>query len=108
MSWEHIVSSHTRLGYLIGDIGLVTPLCFAAWYGLTRGRAWGPLVFLILVGALAYDIVHFGIYLIQEEFLSIPTPIYIFLILLILGILYWLARWEVIALTSQENQPRLK
>lgn len=37
VSWNHIVSSHARLGYLIGDIGLVVPLCFPrGWPAATR------------------------------------------------------------------------
>lgn len=94
VSWDHIVSSHARLGYLFGDLGLVVPLSFLGWYGLTRDRRWAPGVFLIFAGAAAFDSLHFGIYLIQEKFLSIPAPVYVILILLCLGILAWLALWE--------------
>src|SRR5436305_14725375 len=95
VSWNHILSSHARLGYLIGDVGLVAPLCFATWYGVTRQKSWGPLLFLLLDGAIAYDVVHFGIYLMQEGFLSIPVPIYIIVLLAILALQAVLARREI-------------
>ena len=68
VSWDHIVDSHARLGYLIGDVGLVTPLCFATWYGLRHARDWARVVFMFTAGALVYDLVHFGVYLVQEDF----------------------------------------
>ena len=98
LTWEHVVASHVRLGYLIADVGLVTPLLFLSWFGLTRARPWAPALFLILVGALAYDLVHFGVYLIQERFLSVPTPAYVLLMLALLALLAWLARRELGAL----------
>jgi hypothetical protein len=68
VSWDHIVDSHARLGYLIGDVGIVTPLCFATWYGLKHATEWARPVFMFTAGALVYDLVHFGVYLIQEDF----------------------------------------
>jgi hypothetical protein len=68
VDWDHIVDSHARLGYLIGDVGLVTPLCFATWHGLRRDLRWARPVFMFTLGALAYDLVHFGVYLVQEDF----------------------------------------
>jgi len=103
-NWEHIVSSHARLGYLIGDVGLVSPLCFAAWRGLLRDRLWGPTLFLVADGAMAYDVLHFAVYLIQEKFLSIPMPVYVILLLIVLGILYWLARWEIVVLSRDSSR----
>ena len=95
VNWEHIVTSHTRLGYLIADIGLVSPLCLLSWHGLKKARTWGPLVLLATLGALAYDAVHFGVYLIQEQFLSIPLIAYVALILLVLAVLCWIGIWEI-------------
>lgn len=34
------VDSHVRLGYLIGDLGVGTPLCFATWHGLSWLGWW--------------------------------------------------------------------
>jgi hypothetical protein len=101
VSWQHIVDSHNRLGYVLGDLGMVVPLSFASWYGLTHGRPWAPGVFLFLAGAAAFDSLHFGVYLIQEKFLSIPMAIYIALIILVLGVLAWLALWENRRLTAR-------
>ncbi len=95
VSWANIVSSHARLGYLFGDLTLVTPLAFIGWYGLTHSRAWGPKVFLLFAGAGAFDTLHFGIYLIQEKFLNIPALIYIALILVALAVLVWFSLWEI-------------
>ena len=90
ISWNHIVTSHARLGYLISDLGLAVPLCVAAGLAAVNERPnAGPLT-LVCVGALAYDGLHFGVYLIQEQFLGIPTPVYLGLIgltLLILGVI---------------------
>lgn len=71
VNWDHIVESHTRLGYLVGDVGIVAPLCIATWVGLRRKRRWGQSIFLLTAGALAYDLTHFGIYLVQEDFLDV-------------------------------------
>jgi hypothetical protein len=105
VNWTHIIDSHARLGYLIGDLGLVVPLSFLGWYGLTRGRVWAPGVFLVFAGAAAFDSLHFGIYLIQEKFLSIPAPIFVILILVCLGILAWLAGWEIQIERTGANAP---
>jgi DMSO/TMAO reductase YedYZ heme-binding membrane subunit len=77
VNWDDIVDSHVRLGYLVGDIGLVVPLCFATWYGLRKQRRWAPGLLMLTIGATAYDAIHFFIYLAQERFLSIPPAGYI-------------------------------
>lgn len=99
-NWGHIVSSHARLGYLIGDSTIVIPLCLATWYGFRKDRIWAPLIFLVAAGAGAFDLLHFGIYLIQEEFLSIPTPIYIVVLLICLAVIILWVRWEIVILTG--------
>jgi hypothetical protein len=50
VDWDHIVDSHTRLGYLVADIALVTQLCFAIWDRLRRARRWAPLVLMFTAG----------------------------------------------------------
>lgn len=94
VDWDHIVDSHARLGYLIGDIGLVTPLCFATWHGLRRARRWAPLVFMFTAGALAYDLVHFGVYLVQEDFTGAGWAWGLLCAALVL-VLAWLASLEL-------------
>src|SRR5437773_1431313 len=69
-NWHYIVSSSILLSYLLGDILLVVPLCVASWVGLKDGKDWGGLIFLITTGALAFNGLHFGVYLIQENILS--------------------------------------
>src|SRR5579872_5536421 len=71
ISWSSIVNSDCRLAYLIGDLGLVSPLFVASWIGFQKQAGWGPYVFLLAAGALAYDCLHFGIYLIKIGFLSL-------------------------------------
>lgn len=95
IDWNDIITSHTRLGYLIGDICLAVPLCLISYRGLQREAPWGPSVSLLAIGALAYDTIHFGIFLIQEQFLNIPLVVYLLLILGILYVLYRLAIWEI-------------
>jgi hypothetical protein len=41
-----LLDSHPRLGYLIGDVGVLTPLCFATWVGLHWLRDWTRPVFM--------------------------------------------------------------
>jgi hypothetical protein len=76
VNWHDIVHSHARLGYLIGDVGLVVPLAFATWYGLKRREWWGVPIMLVLAGAGAYDLVHFSIYLWQIEAFGVPGFLY--------------------------------
>jgi hypothetical protein len=95
VNWENIVSSHARLGYLVGDLGIVVPLGIAVWYGLRRQRPWGPLVFLFYDGAVAYDGIHFEIYLAQLGFLTIPLPIYLAAMVVSMALVAWLAWWEL-------------
>jgi len=91
-NWEDIVSSESRLGYLISDILLVTPLCFAGWLGIIKGKSWGSLISLLAFGALAYDGLHFGIFLIQVKFLNIPAIIYLILIIIVMVVIYILSK----------------
>ena len=93
-NWHDVVHSHTRLGYLIGDVGLVTPLCFAAWQGLRTRAPWGPGVLLVAIGAGAYDTVHFVVFLVQEKFL-LPGPVWIGIAVVLLAIIGWWAVWEI-------------
>jgi hypothetical protein len=93
VSWSHILASHIRLGYLIADIGLVTPLCVAAGLGLLRGRAWDLTVLQLAVGALAYDGVHFTVYLVQERFLRVPPAVYVAVLALVLYALVRISLW---------------
>jgi len=95
IDWDHIVESHARLGYLIGDIGIAVPLCLASWHGLRRARPWARGVLLFTLGALAYDVTHFLIYLMQERFLSIPLPVYIALLAAVLAAIAWVAAKEI-------------
>jgi hypothetical protein len=94
VNWDHIVDSHTRLGYLIGDIAIVTPLCFATWHGQRRRLWWATLVFMFTAGALAYDLVHFGIYLVQEDFTDAGWA-WGAACFAIVALLLWLARREL-------------
>ncbi len=94
---EDIVRSHARLGYLIADVTIVAPLCLAAGYALVANDRWGSLVLLLAVGAGAYDLTHFLVYLGQRGVPRIggrPLPWYaygatIVAVLVFLGWLGW-------------------
>jgi hypothetical protein len=103
VNWHDIVASHARLGYLIADIGLVVPLCFASWQGLLRNAAWGPGVLLVALGAGAYDVVHFTVYLIQVNEL-LPAAAWVVIGAAIVVALGWLAVWEIVRLRSQRQE----
>jgi hypothetical protein len=94
VNWDDVVHSHTRLGYLIGDVGMVAPLSLFTAYGLLKQRPFGPPVLLITIGALAYDVVHFCVFLVQEKFL-LPGAVWILIWLIVLGILTWFAIGEL-------------
>jgi hypothetical protein len=93
-NWDDIVESHARLGYLIGDVPFVAPLSLATAYGLLKRRSWAQPVLLLTIGALAYDVIHFCVYLVQEEFL-LPPVAWIAIWLLVLGILTWFSLGEL-------------
>jgi hypothetical protein len=92
-----IVESHTRLGYLIADVTIVAPLCLASGYALLEGYRWGPLVLLLAIGAGAYDLTHFLVYLGQRGIPKVSgraLPWYdyaiaIVVVLVLLGALAW-------------------
>jgi hypothetical protein len=100
VSWSSIVNSDCRLAYLIGDLGLVSPLFVASWIGLQKQAAWGPYLFLVAAGALSYDCLHFGIYLIKIGFLSLSPFLYAGLVSLILLVLIVLVRKTIISLLN--------
>jgi hypothetical protein len=92
ISWSSIVNDDCRLAYMISDLGLVSPLFVASWIGLRSSATWGPLLFLVAIGALSYDVLHFGIYLIRMKFLDIPAIVYVALVAIILLIIFLLVR----------------
>jgi hypothetical protein len=100
VNWDDIVHSHTRLGYLVGDIGFVVPACLATWYGLRKQTLWAPGVLLLTIGLTTYDAVHFFIYLAQERFLSIPPVVYIAILVAALAALGFFAVRELRAQAS--------
>jgi hypothetical protein len=100
VNWPSIINSDCRLAYLIGDLGLVSPLFVATWIGLQKQAAWGPYLFLVAAGALSYDCLHFGTYLIKIAFLSLSPFLYAGLVSLILLVLIVLARKTIISLLN--------
>jgi hypothetical protein len=93
VNWEDIVNSHARLGYLIGDVGLVVPLAFATWYSLRHQAWWGPYTFLLLAGAGAFDSVHFAVYLWQTGAFGVPGYLYgVAAAVALVVIVRWVAR----------------
>ena len=95
VDWNDVVNSHARLGYLIGDIAIITPLCFASWFGLKNERPWGPAALCLLCGAFAYDILHFTVWLIQEHKFGIPGIVLAVIGGAIIAFLAYLAVWEL-------------
>lgn len=95
VDWQRIARSDVEPAYLIGDWGLVVPLCIATSLGLLKRASWAPLLFLVTMGAIAFEALHFGIHLILARFLSIPTPVYVAGILLVLGFVGWFTRHEI-------------
>lgn len=98
--WQNVIESHARLGYFIGDMTIVAPLCFASGYGSVAATKWASPMLLLTVGAAAYDLTHFLIFLAQIHVPKIkgkPLPVvaYVAAILAVLAFLAWIA-WRVI------------
>ena len=97
--WQNVVESHARLGYFIGDMAIVAPLCFASGYGSIEDYRWGLPMLLLAVGASAYDLTHFLVFLAQIGVPQIrgkrlPVAVYavaIVLVLVVLGYIAWRA-----------------
>ena len=92
INWKGIVDNDTRLGYLIADLGVVFPLFLISGIGLSRGRLFGSLLFLVAIGAVTYDSVHFTVYLIKIGYLSIPVYVYLLILAVFLVVFFILAR----------------
>ncbi|MDN3657857.1 hypothetical protein QWZ08_19550 [Ferruginibacter paludis] len=92
INWADIVNSDARLGYFIGDLGLVSPLLIVSWLTLKKSEPKGSMLFLVAAGALSYDALHFGIFLIKIKFLSVSPVLYALLIAVILFIILLLVK----------------
>jgi hypothetical protein len=102
---EDVVKSHARLGYMIGDMTITGPLCLASGYGLLQNYRWGSAVLLLAVGAAAFDLTHFLVYLAQTHWPQIggralPWWAYLAAILATLAILGVIAWRELDVVTS--------
>lgn len=93
LTWDDLVHTKGRLGYAFGDYGLVMPLCYATWWSLWRGRAWGPGMLLCALGAGAYDVIHFTVFLIQGH--EAPAALLVVVAVAVLGALGYMAQWEI-------------
>jgi hypothetical protein len=98
--WQNVIESHTRLGYFIADMTIVAPLCFASGYGSIQDYSWAGPLLLVAVGAAAYDLTHFLIFLAQIQVPKIngkplPVAVYPVTILAVLAFLGWLAWREI-------------
>jgi hypothetical protein len=99
-NWSNVLSSHSRLGYLVGDSFLVAPACAVAGYGFYKGYQWGAAAFLIVLGAVAFDLTHTFIYMAEIDVPSFggsapPLWAYAVVIVALWGLLTWWA-WYVI------------
>jgi len=102
---EDVVKSHARLGYMIGDMTITGPLCLASGYGLLQDYRWGSAVLLLAVGAAAFDLTHFLVYLAQIHWPQIrgralPWSAYLVATLATLAILGVIAWRELDVVTS--------
>jgi hypothetical protein len=95
VSWSSIVDNDCRVAYMIADLGLVSPLIVASWIGLRKSKPWGSMVFLLAVGALSYDTLHFGIFLIRIKFLGLSPVLYVALIFVILLVIFLLSKQRI-------------
>jgi hypothetical protein len=102
---DDVVKSHARLGYMICDMTITGPLCLASGYGLVQDYRWGSAVLLLAVGAAAFDLTHFLVYLAQIHWPQIrgralPWWAYLAAILATLAILGVIAWRELDVVTS--------
>lgn len=95
INWPSIRDSHARLGYIVCDFTIVIPLGFATWYGLRKARRWAPLTLLVACGAMAFDTLHFAVFLSQIRFLGLSWAVYMPLGLALLWAIFIVARSEI-------------
>jgi hypothetical protein len=93
-NWHDVVHHHPRLGFLIGDVGMVTPLSLVTGIWLLRRRPLGPPILLVTIGALAYDVVVFCVFLVQEH-IFLPGGVWIAIWVLVLALLGWFTAGEL-------------
>jgi hypothetical protein len=78
-NWSNVLTSHSRLGYLIGDGFLVAPGCVLSGYGFYKRFKWAPAAFLITIGAATFDLTHTFIYMAEigvPRFGGSPPPLW--------------------------------
>ena len=71
-NWEEIASRPVRLAYIICDFLFVIPVGVIASIGLKRGKSWAKSLFILALGALLFDIAHGVLYLVWDNYFSIP------------------------------------
>jgi hypothetical protein len=110
-NWSNVLTSHSRLGYLIGDGFLVAPGCILSGYGYYseatgeragthRGFGWAPAAFLITIGAATFDLTHTFIYMAEigvPRFGGSAPPMWVYaLVILLLWAIMNMWAWYVI------------
>ena len=90
-----------ELGYLLGDVVVLLPLAVASAIGLLRGRRWASGLSLVVLGGLAYDVVHFGVRSAQEqEAVLVRLAIAAGIVLFLAG-LAWVVRRVLVEITAR-------
>ncbi|MGH7559992.1 MAG: hypothetical protein ACRENB_03125 [Gemmatimonadales bacterium] len=84
-----------ELEYLLADVGILLPLSLAVLVARRRGSASASGLLAAMLGALAYDVAHFGVRTVRETSGAARAGVVAALVLLLaliargLGILLW-------------------
>jgi hypothetical protein len=87
--WKVVWESQARLGYLLADTLIVAPGCIASGIGLLGSDGWGAPLLLLTVGAAAYDLTHFFVYMFQSEMIKIKGKGLAWWVYAILTVVAW-------------------
>ena len=87
-----------ELGYMVGDLLVLVPLIVVTLYGFRREQTWAPLLVLVVVGAFAFDMAHFLVFLARSRPMDIPGLLFYVLIPVVIAVLAWLLRRHLLVL----------
>jgi hypothetical protein len=102
VSWPvGLLLAPDRLQRPAGDVVVLLPLAVASGIGLLRGRRWASGLSLVVLGGLAYDVVHFGVRSAQEQETVLVRLAIAAGIALFLAVLAWIVRRLLVEITAR-------
>jgi hypothetical protein len=92
-----------ELEYLTGDVVVLLPLALLSGVGLLRRQRWAFGTSLLALGALAYDVAHFGVRTAREQESGAVVAAIVVGVAVFLFAVAWLARRVIAARSSADG-----